>query len=166
LLVWALGAIISASLLTSGAASMALGVAHVDTSAVQAAPSAAGVQAAGQAASNEPTCRFGLITLVPKLAVSWLSTSFPAICPPPTRLTLPRSSPLALGAVKRTPRKSEYPTFSSKRRTAKQKALNDAKTAADPTRKTGVYGVVGFHLAPGRRFLRKLYGDGRRPNPR
>ena len=76
LIVWGVGAIITAWLLTSGAASVVSGAAHAGGSALEAAGTAVGgpaAQAAGQAASSEgtrqlilPTCYFALIIPIPR----------------------------------------------------------------------------------------------------
>ena len=161
LLVWAVGAIVSASLLASGAASLTTGAARVGASAMQAvAGTAAGAatevagQAASQTASNEssPTAYFTDMLFRTDhpdtagdaaashaevgriLAADALSGDIsPADKTYIARVVAARTGLAQADAEKRVSDVIEQA------KNAKQKALDAAKTAADAARKTGVY---------------------------
>ena len=156
LLVWAVGAIISASLLTSGAAAVATDAAHIGASAVQATGSAAGAasQATSQATSNEssPTAYFtdmlfrtdhpdttgdGAASRAEVgriLAADAVSGDMPA--GDKTYIAQVVAARTGLAQADAEKRVSDVV---AQAKSAKQKAIDAAKTAADAARKTGVY---------------------------
>ena len=160
LLVWAVGAIISASLLTSGAAAVATDAAHIGASAVQAAGTAAGAtsqaagQATSQATSNEsgPSAYFtdmlfrtdhpdttgdGAASRAEVgriLAADAVSGDMPA--GDKTYIAQVVAARTGLAQADAEKRVSDVV---AQAKSAKQKAIDAAKTAADAARKTGVY---------------------------
>jgi hypothetical protein len=155
LLVWAVGAIISASLLTSGAAAVATDAAHIGASAVQATGSAAGAASqATQATTNEsgPTAYFtdmlfrtdhpdttgdGAASRAEVgriLAADAVSGDVPA--GDKTYIAQVVAARTGLAQADAEKRVSDAV---AQAKSAKQKAIDAAKTAADAARKTGVY---------------------------
>ena len=153
LLVWAVGAIIGASLLTSGAAAVATDAAHIGASAVQATGTDAG-QAASQASSNEssPSAYFtdmlfrtdhpdttgdGAASRAEVgriLAADAVSGDVPA--GDKTYIAQVVAARTGLAQADAEKRVSDVV---AQAKSAKQKAIDAAKTAADAARKTGVY---------------------------
>jgi hypothetical protein len=156
LLVWAVGAIISASLLTFGAASVASGAARVGASAMQAAGSAVGAtaQVVGQAVSNEnsPAAYFTDMLFRTDhpdasndatsshaevgriLATDALSGDMPA-----ADKTYVAQMVAARTGLTQADAEKRVSDVVEQAKNAKEKALGAAKTAADAARKTGVY---------------------------
>src|SRR5579871_6600576 len=160
LLVWAVGAIVSASLLTSGAAAVATGAAHIGASAVQAAGTAAGAatQAAGQAASqaasseSSPSAYFTDMLFRTDhpdtsgdaaasraevgriLATDALSGDMPS-----NDKTYIAQVVAARTGLTQADAEKRVSDVVAQAKSAKEKALDAAKTAADAARKTGVY---------------------------
>ena len=159
LLVWAVGAIISASLLTSGAAAVATDAAHIGASAVQAAGRprvrrvAAG-QATSQATTNEssPSAYFtdmlfrtdhpdtagdGAASRAEVgriLAADALSGDMPS-----ADKTYIAQVVAARTGLTQADAEKRVSDVVAQAKSAKQKAIDAAKTAADAARKTGVY---------------------------
>lgn len=156
LLVWAVGAIVSASLLASGAASLTNGAARVGAAAMQAAGTTAGAasEVAGQAASNEssPTAYFtdmlfradhpdttGDATASRAevgriLAADAVSGDMPA-----ADKTYIAQVVAARTGLTQADAEKRLSDVIEQAKSAKQKALDAAKTAAEAARKTGVY---------------------------
>ena len=160
LLVWAVGAIISASLLTSGAAAVATDAAHIGASAVQAAGAAAGAasQAAGQATSqattneSSPSAYFtdmlfrtdhpdtagdGAASRAEVgriLAADALSGDMPS-----GDKTYIAQVVAARTGLTQADAEKRVSDVVAQAKSAKEKAIDAAKTAADAARKTGVY---------------------------
>jgi hypothetical protein len=156
LLVWAVGAIVSASLLASGAASLT----RVGASATQAAGTAAGAatQAAGQAASqaasheSSPTAYFTDMLFRADhpdtagdaaashaevgriLAADAVSGDMPA-----ADKTYIAQVVAARTGLTQADAEKRVSDVIGQAKTAKEKALDAAKTAADAARKTGIY---------------------------
>jgi len=157
LLVWAVGAVISASLLTSAASSLVSGVAHAGASAAQMAGSALG-GAAGQAASEatsgpgDPSAYFtdmlfrtdhpapsgdaamSRTEVTRILATDSASGDMPA--PDKTYVAQVVAARTGLSQADAEKRVSDVVEQANK---AKAKVADAAKTAADAARKTGVY---------------------------
>ena len=156
LIVWGVGAVITAWLLTSGAASVVSGVAHAGGSAVEAAGTAVGgpaAQAAGQAASSEGSTAYfadmlfrtdhpdtsgdpaGARAEVGRiLATDALSGEMPAADKAyVAQVVAARTGLSQADADKRVSEVVEQA------KNAKDKAIDTAKAAADAARKTAVY---------------------------
>ena len=157
LLVWALSAIVGAWLLGSAASSVASGVAHLGASAVEAAGAAAAgpaAQVAGQAASSEgnPTGYFTDLMFRSDhpdtagnsaashaeigriLATDLLSGTMPA-----ADKTYVAQIVAARTGLSQADAEKRVTDVFDEAQSAKQKAADDAKAAADAARKTGVY---------------------------
>ncbi|WP_158813361.1 hypothetical protein [Methylocapsa sp. S129] len=157
LIVWAVGAVITALLLTSAASSVASGVAHAGASVAQAAGSAAAGPAselAGRAASNasDPTAYFtdmlfrtdhpaapgdstasqGEMKRI--LATDALSGDMPA-----ADKTYVAQVVAARTGLSQADAEKRVSDVVGQAKSAKDKAIDAAKTAAEAARKTGVY---------------------------
>ncbi len=158
-LVWAVGAIVTATLLTSGAAAVATDAAHIGASAVQAAGTAAGAaqaagEAASQATSNEgsPSAYFTDMLFRTDhpdasgdsaasraevgriLATDALSGDMPS-----SDKTYIAQVVAARTGLTQADAEKRVSDVVAQAKSAKEKALDAAKTAADAARKTGVY---------------------------
>jgi hypothetical protein len=160
LLVWAVGAIISASLLTSGAAAVATDAAHIGASAVQAAGTAAGAtsqaagQATSQATSNESSSSAYFTDMLFRtdhpetsgdgaasraevgriLAADALSGDMPS-----ADKTYIAQVVAARTGLTQADAEKRVSDVVAQAKSAKEKAIDAAKTAADAARQTGVY---------------------------
>ena len=157
LIVWGVGAIVTAWLLTSGAASVVSGAAHAGGSALEAAGTAVGApaaQAAGQAASSEGSSTAYFTDMLFRtdhpdtsgdpaaaraevgriLATDALSGEMPAADKAyVAQVVAARTGLSQADADKRVSEVVEQA------KNAKDKAIDTAKAAADAARKTGVY---------------------------
>ena len=157
LIVWGVGAIVTAWLLTSGAASVASGAAHAGGSALEAAGTAVGgpaAQAAGQAASSEGSSTAYFTDMLFRadhpdtsgdpaaaraevgriLVTDALSDEMPAADKAyVAQVVAARTGLNQADADKRVSEVVEQA------KNAKNKAIDTAKAAADAARKTGVY---------------------------
>ena len=157
LIVWGVGAIVTAWLLTSGAASVASGAAHAGGSALEAAGTAVGgpaAQAAGQAASSEGSSTAYFTDMLFRadhpdtagdpaaaraevgriLVTDALSDEMPAADKAyVAQVVAARTGLNQADADKRVSEVVEQA------KNAKNKAIDMAKAAADAARKTGVY---------------------------
>jgi hypothetical protein len=157
LIVWGVGAIVTAWLLASGAASVVSGAAHVGGSALEAAGTAAAgpaAQAAGQAASSEGSSAAYFTDMLFRtdhpdtsgdpaaaraevgriLATDALSDEMPAADKAyVAQVVAARTGLSQADADKRVSEVVEQA------KNAKDKAIDTAKAAADAARKTGVY---------------------------
>jgi hypothetical protein len=157
LIVWGVGAIVTAWLLTSGAASVVSGAAHAGGSALEAAGTAAGgpaAQAAGQAASSEGSSAAYFTDMLFRadhpdtsgdpaaaraevgriLVTDALSGEMPAADKAyVAQVVAARTGLSQADADKRVSEVVEQA------KNAKDKAIETAKAAADAARKTGVY---------------------------
>ena len=157
LIVWGVGAIVTAWLLTSGAASVVSGAAHAGGSALEAAGTAVGgpaAQAAGQAASSEGSSAAYFTDMLFRtdhpdtsgdagaaraevgriLVTDALSGEMPAADKAyVAQVVAARTGLSQADADKRVSEVVEQA------KNAKEKAIDTAKAAADAARKTGVY---------------------------
>jgi len=157
LIVWGVGAIVTAWLLASGAASVVSGAAHAGGAAIEAAGTAAGApaaQVAGQAASSEGSSGAYFTDMLFRtdrpdassdsaaaraeigriLATDALSGEMPAEDKTyVAQVVAARTGLSQADAEKRVSKVVEQT------KNAKNKAIDAAKTAADAARKTGVY---------------------------
>jgi hypothetical protein len=157
LIVWGVGAIVTAWLLTSGAASVVSGAAHAGGSALEAAGTAVGgpaAQAAGQAASSEGSSTAYFTDMLFRadhpdtsgdpgaaraevgriLVTDALSDEMPAADKAyVAQVVAARTGLSQADAEKRVSEVVEQA------KNAKNKAIDTAKAAADAARKTGVY---------------------------
>lgn len=157
LLVWAVGAIITASLLTSAVSSVATGAVHLGASAIQAAGTATAgsvTQVAGQSATTEsgapsayftdmlfrtdhpdtagdPAARAEIGRI---LAAGALSGDMPA-----ADKTYVAQIVAARTGLNQADAEKRVSDVVERARTVKEKAADAAKTAADVARKAGVY---------------------------
>jgi hypothetical protein len=151
LLVWALGAVVSAMLLTSAASSLASGVGHIGATAAQAVGSAASGPASQLASQVTPNAYFTDMLFRTDhpasgdmasadaeagriMASALASGDMPA--GDKTYLAQVVASHTGLSQADAEKRVSDVMTQAN---AAKQKAADAAKTAADAARKTGVY---------------------------
>jgi hypothetical protein len=157
LLVWAVGAVIGALLLTSAASSVASGVAHAGAAAVQAAGAAAAgpaSQLAGRAASSvdDPSAYFTDMLFRTDhpatsadpaasqaevgriLATDALSGDMPA-----ADKTYVAQVVAARTGLSQADAEKRVSDVASQAKSAKDKTIDAAKTAAEAARKTGVY---------------------------
>ena len=160
LIVWGVGAIVTAWLLTSGAASVVSGAAHAGGSALEAAGTAVGgpaAQAAGQAASSEGSSTAYFTDMLFRtdhpdtsgdpgaaraevgriLVTDALSDEMPAADKAyVAQVVAARTGLSQADADKRVSEVVEQA------KNAKNKAIDMAKAAADAARKTGVYAAL------------------------
>ena len=182
LIVWGVGAIVTAWLLTSGAASVVSGAAHAGGAAPGAAGTAVGApaaQAAGQAASSEGSTAyfadmlFALIIRIPRrssrgagrdgtiLATDALSGEMPAVDKAyVAQVVAARTGSSQADADKRVSEVVEQA------KNAKDKAIDTAKAAATRPVKPASTWRCGRSYRPDRRVFRELHGDGRRARQR
>jgi hypothetical protein len=152
LLVWAVGAVVSATLIASAASSAVSGVAHLAGAATQAVGSAAG-QAAGQAASamGDPTSYFSDMlwrsdhpaqgdqaAATAEAGRIFTRALYDGDLPAPDKTYLAQLVVSRTGLSQPDAEKRVDDVF-NQAKTAKQQAADKAKEAADAARKTGVY---------------------------
>ena len=156
LLVWAVGAVITAVLLAWAASSAASGAARLASAATEAVGEAAGAatgQAARQAASTvaDPTAYFADMLFrsdhppqgdqaaaQAEAGRFWRALSIPAIFPAPDKTYLAQIVASRTGMSQPDAEKRVGDVF-DQAKSAKQQAADKAKAAADAARKTGVY---------------------------
>ena len=157
LIVWGVGAIVTAWLLTSGAASVVAGAAHAGGSALEAAGTAAAgpaAQVAGQAPSSEGSSAAYFTDMLFRtdrpdtsgdpaaaraevgriLATDALSGEMPA-----ADRTYVAQVIAARTSLSQADAEKRVSDLVEQAKNAKHKAIETAKTAADAARKTGVY---------------------------
>jgi hypothetical protein len=155
LLVWAVGAVISALLLTSAASSIASGVAHAGGAAMQAAGSAASgpaSQLASQAGAGNSGAYFtDMLFRTDHPAVSdnpaasqaevgrILATDAASGDMPAADKTYVAQVVAARTGLSQADAEKRVADVESQAKAAKGKAIETAKTAADAARKTGIY---------------------------
>jgi hypothetical protein len=154
LLVWAVGAVISASLLTSAATSVASGVANAGASAVQAVGSAASGPAAalaGQAGAGDPSAYFtdmlfrtdhattGDAAASQSEVARILATDAASGEMPAADKTYVSQVIAARTGLSQADAEKRLVSVTDQAKAAKDKAIEAAKTAADAARKTGIY---------------------------
>ena len=153
LIVWGVGAIVTAWLLAAGAASVVNGAAHAGGAALEAAGTAA-AQVAGQAASGEGSSAAYFTDMLFRadrpdtsgdstaaraevgriLATDLLSGEMPA-----ADKTYVAQAIAARTGLSQADAEKRVSDVVEQAKNAKDKAINAAKTAADAARKTGVY---------------------------
>ena len=157
LIVWGVGAIVTAWLLASGAGSVVSGAAHAGAAALEAAGTAAAgpaAQVAGQAASSEGSSAAYFTDMLFRtdhpdasgdsaaaraevgriLATDALSGEMPA-----ADKTYVAQVIAARTGLSQSDAEKRVAAVVEQAKNAKNKAINAAKTAADAARKTGVY---------------------------
>jgi hypothetical protein len=155
LLVWAVGAVITAFLLTSAASSVASGVAHAGAAVAQAAGSAAAgpaSQLASQATTGEPNAYFtDMLFRTDHPAASAdpaasqaevgriLATDAAAGDMPAADKTYVAQVVAARTGLSQADAEKRVADVVSQAKAAKDKAIDAAKAAADAARKTGIY---------------------------